>query len=577
MPGLKAFPLGTWDYVVFIAYFVALSAVGLWAGRKKKTDSEDYFLAGRTLPWYIVGTSFIGANISSEHFIGMIGAAYVFGICVALSEWSNIWVFSLLIWFFIPFLLSSRIVTMPEFLERRFGPAIRQFFAIMTLLSNVVIFLAAVLYGGGIALQALFGWNFSLAVIVLGSIAGIWAIYGGLKSVAYTEFVMVIVMLVGGMLVTALGLYALSGDSHSLLDGWHKMIAANQATTGVWKDALARNTQSLAHTDHYNRLSVIQPITHLTNPWPNLLVGFLSISLWYNVGNQFMIQRVLGAKNIYHARMGIVLAGFLKILLPMVIVVPGLILFALHPEAMMLPWNDIRPEADKGYVTMLQTLIPVGLRGLFLAALFGAIQSSLNAVINSTATIFTIDIYKRIFRPTASEKHYVRVGVIASVVVTILGIVLAPAVKELNNGLFVYIHTLFAFFAPPFASVFLLGILFRRINTPGATVAIFGGFVFAILLKVFIHYVPAHPVWIEPFAMQAFVVWLFCTISCVAVSLVTPPPPPEKITDKLTFNWHTINITEQLGGPWYRSVVFWWLLFVVIVLAIILLLSGLFF
>src|SRR5256886_2144025 len=158
MQGFESFQLGVWDYAVFAAYFVILSAIGLWVGRKKKTDSEDYFLAGRTLPWYVVGASFIGANISSEHFIGMIGAAYVFGICIALSEWGNIWVFSLLIWFFIPFLLASRIVTMPQFLERRYGPVLRQFFAIMTLISNVVAFLAAVLYGGGVALQALFGW-----------------------------------------------------------------------------------------------------------------------------------------------------------------------------------------------------------------------------------------------------------------------------------------------------------------------------------------------------------------------------------------------------------------------------------
>lgn len=576
MPGLEAFPLGVWDYIVFAAYFVVLSAIGLWAGRKKKTDAEDYFLAGRTLPWYVVGTSFIGANISSEHFIGMIGAAYVFGICVALSEWSNIWVFSLLIWFFIPFLLISRVVTMPEFLERRFGAVIRQFFAIMTLISNVVAFLAAVLYGGGLALQSLFGWNLWVCVVVLGLLAGTWAIYGGLRAVAYVEFFMVIVMLIGGALVTVLGLYALSGDTHSLLAGWKKMVVLNQARSGVWEEAVARTAPFIAHVQHYNRLSVIQPITHLLTPWPHLLVGFLSISLWYNVGNQFMIQRVLGAKDIYHARMGIVLAGFLKILLPLVIVVPGLILFALHPDAMLLPWKDIRPAADKGYVSMLQTLIPIGLRGLFLAALFGAIQSSMNAVINSTATIFTIDIYKRLLRPNASEGHYVRIGIAASVVVTLLGILLAPGIAEMGKGLFVYIHTLFAFFAPPFASVFLLGILFRRINTPGATVGVFAGFVFAILLKVVVQYVPGHPAWIEPFAMQAFVVWLFCTLTCVGVSLLTPPPAPEKITDKLTFNWRTLNVTQQLGGRWYQSVVFWWLLFVTIVLGIIFLLSGLF-
>lgn len=576
MPGLETFPLGVWDYVVFISYFVVLSAVGIWAGRKKKANSEDYFLAGRTLPWYVVGTSFIGANISSEHFIGMIGAAYVFGICVALSEWSNVWVFSLLIWFFIPFLLISRILTMPEFLERRFGPVVRQFFAIMTLISNVVAFLAAVLYGGGLALQALFGWNLWICVVVLGLLAGIWAIYGGLKSVAYVEFFMVIVMLLGGALVTILGLDALSGDAHSLIAGWKKMVMLNRAGSGIWQEAVARNAPFIAHAEHYNRLSVVQPITHLLAPWPHLLVGFLSISLWYNVGNQFMIQRVLGAKDIYHARMGIVLAGFLKIVLPLVIVVPGLILFAMHPDAMFLPWKEIRPAADKGYVTMLQTLIPIGLRGLFLAALFGAVQSSLNAVINSTATIFTIDIYKRLLRPAAPERHYVRVGIMASVVVTLLGILLAPAIAKMGKGLFVYIHTLFAFFAPPFASIFLLGILFRRINTPGATVTVFAGFGFAILVKLFVQYVPGHPLWIEPFAMQAFIVWCFCTLTCVTVSLLTAPPLPEKITDQLTFNWRTLNITQQLGGSWYRNVVFWWLLFVLIVLGLGVLFSGLF-
>ena len=285
---------------------------------------------------------------------------------------------------------------------------------------------------------------------------------------------------------------------------------------------------------------------------------------------------VLPALSEYLRVAGIVLAGFLKILLPLVIVVPGLILFAAHPEAMLLPWKEIRPQADTGYVSMLQTLIPVGLRGLFLAALFGAIQSALNAVINSTATVFTIDIYKRLLRPDAPERHYVRVGVIASAVVTVLGIVLAPGISRMGHGLFVYIHTLFAFFAPPFASVFLLGILFRRINTPGATVTVFAGFAFALLVKLYVQYVPGHPLWIEPFAMQAFVVWLFCTITCVVVSLLTPPPPPEKITDKLTFNWRTLNITQQLGGRWYRNVVFWWLLFVVLVLGILFLLSGLF-
>jgi solute:Na+ symporter, SSS family len=236
----------------------------------------------------------------------------------------------------------------------------------------------------------------------------------------------------------------------------------------------------------------------------------------------------------------------------------------------------VKPSADKGYVHMLQTLVPAGLRGLFLAALFGAIQSTLNSVINSTATVFTIDVYKRLLKPNAPDKHYVRVGVWASIIVMTVAILLAPFINKLGTGLFVYIQTLYAFFAPPFASVFLLGILFRRINTTGATVAVFAGFIFAILLKLWVQFVPDHPKWIEPFAIQAFTTWLFCTVLCVTTSLLTPPPPPEKVSDQLTFNWRKLNITQDLGSPWYRNVVFWWLVFVGLVIALVVIFSGLF-
>ncbi len=205
-------------------YFVVLCAIGLWTGRKEKTAADDYFLAGRTLPWYVVGSSFIASNISTEHFIGMIGAAMVYGICVGMSEWGNVFSFSLLIWFFIPFLLASRVFTTPEFMERRFHPVLRQFFALVTVVSNIVASLAAVLYGGGLALQDLFGWNLWFAIVALAVVAGSWAIHGGLKSVAWTDFFTVIVMIVGGVTVTILGLEMLSGESHSIIDGWRVMI-----------------------------------------------------------------------------------------------------------------------------------------------------------------------------------------------------------------------------------------------------------------------------------------------------------------------------------------------------------------
>ena len=577
MQGLEHFSLAPLDYLAFGAYFVLLSLVGWWAGRHEKQQPEDYFLAGRTLPWYVVGSSFIASNISTEHFVGMIGASFVYGICVAMTEWGNVLSFSVLIWVFIPFLLASRVFTTPEFIHRRFHPALRQIFAVLTVVSNVVAFLAAVLYGGGLALHKLFGWSLPVAVVALAVVAGVWAIYGGLRSVAWTDFLTVIFMIAGGLMVTLLGLKMLAGPDGSLWDGWQEMIRRNQALESPWREAVARHAQRMAAVAHYDRLSVFQPITHQTNPWPSLILGLFSVSIWYNVINQFMIQRVLGARDMYHARMGIVLAGYMKVLMPLIVVVPGLILFAQYPEVMNQPWDRLQTEADKGYVHMLQTLIPVGLRGLFLAALFGAVQSTVNSVLNSTATVFTLDIYRRWFAPQASHRHLVRVGMVSAAVILAVSIVLAMYIERLGSGLFVYIQSLYAFFAPPFSAVFVLGILWRRINGTGALVAVVAGFLFGLAVKLYVQLVPDHPKWLEPFAMQGIINWTFCSVLCVVVSLMTPPPRPEQVTDDLTLNWHKLDIFQGLGTRWYNSVVTWWLLFVVLVLGLMLWFSGLFY
>lgn len=577
MEGIETFSLSPLDYLAFAAFFGVLSLIGYWAGRRERGSADDYFLAGRDLPWYVVGGSFIASNISTEHFIGMIGAAYIYGICVADSEWLNVASFSLIIWFFIPFLMASRVFTMPEYLERRFNGVLRQFFAFVTVLSNVVAFLAAVLYGGALAIEALFGWPFWLAVIVLGSVAGAWAIYGGLSSVAWTDFFTVIVMVLGGLTVTVLGLRMLGGDSGSIIAGFQAMIEANKANTGVWKEAVDATAGQITGEPDYNRLSVIQPASHAVWPWPALIFGTFSISIWYNALNQFMIQRVLGARNTYHARMGVVFAGLLKVFMPVIVVVPGLILFAAKPEVLLMPWDEMQQEADKGYVQMLQALVPVGLRGLFLAALFGAIQSTVNSVLNSSATIVTLDFYKRLLKPEASQQRLVRVGIATSATLLVISVVLAGIMREHGGGLFVYIQSLYAFFAPPFSAVFLLGILFRRINAPGATAGVFAGFLLGIALKAYVHYVPEHPAWIGPFMNQAIVNWLFSVVVCVAVSLFTAPPRPEQVDRTLMIDWKALRIGEGLGTRWYNSVLTWWLVFVLGILALGTVFSGLVF
>lgn len=581
MSGIEGFPLSFWDYLAFVLFFAALSVIGYLAGRKERGGATDYFLAGKKLPWYVVGGSFIASNISSEHFIGMIGAACIYGVCVATAEWMNVATFSLLIWFFIPFLLASRVFTTPEFLERRFNPAMRQIFAVVTVISNVVAFLAAVLYGGALALHDLFGWNLTFAIVVLGVAAGMWAIYGGLSSVAWTDLFTVVVMVLGGTTVTVLGLYAMAGTDGSLVDGLNNVIELNQAAEGQWQEAVSSNLEHFTKNDNYNRLSVFQPLSHPTTPWLGLLFGLFSVSLWYNVLNQFMIQRVLGAKNAYHARMGIVFAGFLKVFLPFIVVLPGMILFAMHPEVLLQPWADVRKAADSGYVNMLQTLVPIGLRGLFLAALFGAIQSTVNSVLNSTATVLTLDIYKRNFKPNASDKQLVRAGVFFSVIVLTVAIVFGRFISFFEGSLFVYIQSLYAFFAPPFAAVFLLGILWKRINGAGALTAVILGFVFGIGMKVYVTIIPAasswHPAWLDPYSNQAAMNWVLCMVTCIAISLLTPRPAPERITDDVTVNWSKLNLFDDLGNHWYSSVVTWWLLFVLMVVGLLLTFSGLMF
>lgn len=566
------------DTLVIVGYFVALVVLGFAVGRTKERSSEDYFLAGRSLPWYVVGASFIGSNISTEHFIGMIAAAYTYGICVAQWEWGNIFAFSVLVWFFIPFLLSSRVFTAPEFLERRYNSACRLMFAVLTVVANITAFLAAVLYASAIGLKAVFAWpdtvslagmnvsTLALAVVGMGVVAGSYAIYGGLRSVAWTDVFQVIVMVIGGILVTFLGLRHL-GHGEGLLAGWNTMIARNLGEGAAWKAAIDRAAQEIVGQDHYNRLQVFQPFSHKLVPWQGVLLSWLSVSIWYNCINQFMIQRVFAAKDDWHARMGILFAGFMKIFMPLIVVIPGLIYFAMEPGL-----TDAQ-QVDQTYAVLVTKLLHSGMRGLLLAALFGAIQSTIDSVLNSTSTIITLDIHHKFINPAASEESLVRMGKWISAAVLLLAMAIAPFIGWLGQGVFYYIQNLYAYFAPPFAAVFLIGILWKRATPAAATITIPAGIAFGLFLEfVVFRY------WLESgtaFTLRSVYNWVFCVVVLVLLSLVTPPPPPEKITDEVTINWRTLTAFKNLGSPWYRNVGLWWALFVVGILGCYAAFSGL--
>jgi SSS family solute:Na+ symporter len=574
----SAVPLGAWDYAVFAAYILALCAVGWWAGRKRADNNTGFFLADKSLPWYVVGSSYIAANISTEHFIGLIGSSVIYGICMATGEWSSVIAFTFLIWLFIPFLLSAKVFTAPEFLERRFTPTMRAFFATVTVIVNIVGFLAPMIYGGGLALEAAFGvnaalgidpaavahgeavnWGLYLAITTIGLGAGAWAIWGGLKSVAWMDCLTVIIMVIGGLSVTYYGLKYLGGTSHSVVDGFRVMIERNQATTGIYKEAMDRlRPEIVPGATTYNRLSVLQPLNHQVTPWIHWVLSFFYIGLWYTVINQFMVQRIFAARTEYDARLGIVLASYLKLLIPFIVVVPGLIYFAMHPEILLTGASvrDVRPIADKTYVNLIRELLPIGLKGLLLAALFGALKSAVAAVLNATSMIVTLDLYKRYVNPKFEGHRSVTMARWVTLVILIVSVLFGFYISTLKASLFVYIQTLFNFFAPPFSAVFLLGTLWRRVGGPAATITVFVGFGFGIVEKIAVD-IGLAP-WLAPFAVQSALNWGFCMVLCALLSLRLAPPRPDQITDELTFNWRHIRFGRGPQTRWWNSVGFWW-------------------
>jgi len=562
----KTFTLHPIDLVAFFGYLALLGFVGWWFGRKK-TTAREYFLAGRSLPWYVVGSSYIASNISIEHFVGMVGAAVLFGICVATPEWSTVIAFSFMIWIFIPFLLTSRVYTAPEFLEKRFNVPMRVIFAAVTILANIFLFMGPVIYGGSLILVKLGGMSKVSAAIVIGLVAGFWAIWGGLKSVAFMDVVTIIFKIGGGLIVTILGLLAL-GDGN-LIRGFHTMLEVNLARDGWAAEWVSKNVphllQGATPGTEYHRMSVIQPINHTTNPWTHWIFSFFYIGLWYTVINQFLIQKVLAAKDMYHARMGMVFASFLKLLVPAVVVLPGLIYFAMKPDFLSSnDWRFVSDEANNTYIVMVRDLVPPLLLGVLMAAFFSAIQSTVCSALNSTSTIFTLDFYQKYLKPNATERQSVAMGRLTGVVILLLAIGFAILLGTAKTNLFVFIQAGYAFIGPAFSAIFLLGVLWKRVNGTDAVVSVIAAFSMAGFLK-YLEFGPlaqstsAFAKFVRPFGNQALVTWAFTMIVCSVSALLTPPAKPEQVGEGLVFSFKDRRaLAIGLGTRWYNSVPLWW-------------------
>jgi len=522
--------LSGWDLVIFFAYLLATISLGFWVARRGRTNtSRGYFLGDRKIPWYVVGASMVTADISSEHFIANVGGAYKHGIVLAAGSWNTWIIYSLLIWVFLPYYVRTGLYTMPEFLERRYNTACRYIFAVFLVIGYVAAILGGSLYAGGIALESIFGLEVHYGIVFFAVAAGLYTIYGGLISAAYTDLLQMVILLGAGLLVPVLAL------SH------------------------AGSLASLAR-EFPEKFQMFHPPTSKPFPFTGVFTGFLTVGIWYSCTSQHIVQRVLGAKNEWHARMGVVCAGFLHIITPCFFVLPGIAAYKLFPHL---------ERPDQAYLVLVKTLVPAGLKGVILAALAGALMSMLSTVLNSASTLVTLDLYKKLLNPTVSEAGQVRFGRWSGAVLLLASIGIAFSYAASTTPLFVKVQNVFFYIAPPFAVIFTLGILWRRATGAAALATIISGFIFTWLLETWLF---PHISFLTPYDTylhRALLAWVFCMLVMVSVSWLTPAPAREKTEGIIwTPKYAALPPEEQQRYRRLKDFRIWWLLFVLIILSI---------
>jgi SSS family solute:Na+ symporter len=494
--------LVTIDYLVLALYFIVIFAIGYYFARKERTTT-DYFLASRDVAWWAIGASLFSSNIGSEHFIGLAGSGAASGMAVGHFEWLAAIIVLILGWVFVPFYLRSNIYTMPEFLERRYSSACRLYLASISLIAYIFTKIAVAIFAGAIVLKAVLGWSMVQSSLALVIATGIYTVAGGLAAVIYTEVIQTVILVAGALVLMFIGLQEVGG----------------------WEGLRAQVPPDFFH--------MMKPVSDREFPWTGIFFGAPILGIWYWCTDQVIVQRVLSAKDIGHAKAGTVVAGFLKILPVFMLIVPGMIARALYPAEMVADSNSAFP-------TLVVRLMPVGLQGIMVAAMLAALMSSLSAVFNSSSTIFTIDFYRK-FRPQATERKLVNVGRMTTIIMVILGILWIPFMSRISSQLYVYLQSVQAYIAPPIAAVFLLGVFWKRINSQGALSALLAGFALgAVRFILEAAYAGSLPSGLLGFYVGMnflhFAAFMFalCVLILVIVSLLTPAPGAEKVAG-LTF------------------------------------------
>ena len=511
--------LQTKDYLVFLFYFIVVAGYGFWVYRRKKkasvSASHDYFLAEGSLTWWAIGASLIASNISAEQFIGMSGSGFKMGLAIATYEWMAAATLIIVAIFFIPVYLKNKIYTMPQFLNQRYNGTVAMIMAVFWLLLYVVVNLTSILYLGALAIESISGIDKTLCMYML-AIFAIFITLGGMKVIGYTDVIQVFFLILGGLVTTyiALNLVSEKFGSNGVVNGFK--IMTQQAS------------------DHFHMIFKKDNANYMDLPGLTVLIGGMWIvNLNYWGCNQYITQRALGA-DLKTARSGILFAAFLKLLMPVIVVLPGIAAYVLHQQGgfqtEMLQNGELNP--DKAYPVLLN-LLPAGLKGLAFAALTAAVVASLAGKANSISTIFTLDIYKKRLRPEADEKKMVQIGKITVIVAMLLAVFIAPLMGIDKKGGFQYIQEYTGFVSPGIFAMFILGFFWKKTTSNAALFATVGGFAFSLFFKFLPGFMDlsfleqfgfakanAEGLYEIPFIDRMGFVFLICVIGMALISIV---------------------------------------------------------
>ena len=519
------------DLVIIGIYFLVVFAIGFYFARKERT-STDYFLAGRDIGWFAIGASLFVSNISTEHFIGLAGSGATSGLAVGHFEWLACLILLILGWVFVPFYLRSNVFNVPEFLERRFNRNCAVYLASISIIAYVFTKISVHLYAAAIVLERVVGWNQWTAAIVLVIATGIYTVAGGLAAVIYTDLVQTMILIAGAVILTFVGLDRVGGFA-----GLRAAVPANY-------------------------FHMIKPMTDPEFPWTGIFFGAPILGIWYWCTDQVIVQRVLSARDEGHAKAGTIFAGFLKVLPVFMLVLPGLIAFALYRDLFKIGPHGQVLNGDIAYPTLIINLLPTGLVGLMIAALLAALMGAMSSVFNSASTLVTLDFYKKL-RPQASEMQLVSFGRAATGIMVVLGLLWVPFIHLISSQLYIYLQSVQAYISPPIAACFILGILWTRLNGAGAISSLLTGFVMGTVRFIFeiTDRLGASPRYSSPvirwiidmnFLHYAIFMFVVCSLVLIAVSLMTPAPDRRKLAG-LTFATVDEKMdTVAVGTPQFK-------------------------